>query len=380
MLSIVKGPYLQWPTLDSVTVMWETSVEAAAEVSVWDTQPVHSGLNGRARTLEETERRVTADRPGLIHKVILTGLSPDTSYHYRARSSAGSEEAASGLFPLKTAVAYETPFAFAVTSETGGYGDEGIDRRLFARIARYRPEFLLLVGDAVRRGNDYEDWDRFLFAPGRELFAHTPFYLCPGNHEEDASWLYRFTASPAPQYCYSFDYGNAHFTGLDSTRGLSYRDGNPVPTGAADGCAPGAAQYEFLKEDLRASRAVWKIVFFHYPPYVSGDYEVEAMRGLCPVLEEGGADLVFNSHTIVYERSHPIRAGRLDGQKGIIYVVAGGAGACPEWFHPRRAWHTAQALAVPHFVQVAIAGPRLELNAIDEEGRLFDTLILHKPG
>jgi hypothetical protein len=61
-----------------------------------------------------------------------------------------------------------------------------------------------------------------------------------------------------------------------------------------------------------------------------------------------------------------------------VYVVAGGAGAKPEWFHHKRAWHTAQALAVPHFVQVVIAGDRLELRAIDMEGRLFDTAVLRK--
>ena len=64
----------------------------------------------------------------------------------------------------------------------------------------------------------------------------------------------------------------------------------------------------------------------------------------------------------------------------MIYLVVGGAGACPQWFHHKRAWHTAQALAAPHFVQVVLAGTELELHAIDEEGRLFDTLKLTKSG
>jgi len=95
-------------------------------------------------------------------------------------------------------------------------------------------------------------------------------------------------------------------------------------------------------------------------------------------LEQYGVDMVFTSHTIVYERSHPIKAGAVDFETGVVYVVAGGAGMEPHWFHHKRAWHTAQALAIPHFVQVAIAEGRLELRAIDHEGRLFDTLVLHK--
>lgn len=141
---------------------------------------------------------------------------------------------------------------------------------------------------------------------------------------------------------------------------------------------PGNEQYDFLIRDLQSASAKWKIVFFHYPPYVSGGYQVEAMRQLCPVLEQYGVDLVFNSHTITYERSHPLRSGKIDFDDGIVYIVAGGAGAMPEWLLPKREWHTSQSLAVPHFVQVVAAADNLEIRAIDEEGRLFDMMRLIK--
>ena len=39
---------------------------------------------------------------------------------------------------------------------------------------------------------------------------------------------------------------------------------------------PGSPQHEFLVDDLKtAARATWKLVFFHYPPYVSGAFQVE---------------------------------------------------------------------------------------------------------
>ena len=139
---------------------------------------------------------------------------------------------------------------------------------------------------------------------------------------------------------------------------------------------PGSPQYDFFVDDLRTSQATWRFVFFHYPPYVSGDYQVEEMRRLCPVLEKYNVDIVFNSHTIVYERSHPIRNDRLDHDTGVVYMVAGGAGAMPKWLHHKPAWHTAHALAVPHFVQVAVAGNRLETKAIDIDGRVFDMMTM----
>ena len=100
------------------------------------------------------------------------------------------------------------------------------------------------------------------------------------------------------------------------------------------------------------------------------------MRILSPVSEQHGVDIVFNSHTIVYERSHPITAGKLDLDSGVRDIVVGGAGETQAWFNDKFAWHTAQAVAVPHFVQVAVAGQLLELRAIDKESRLFDTLTL----
>lgn len=53
-----------------------------------------------------------------------------------------------------------------------------------------------------------------------------------------------------------------------------------------------------------------------------------------------------------------------------------GAGAKLDWFHPKRAWHTAQALAVPHFGHVAVTDRRLQLTAVDVDGRVFDALAL----
>jgi len=364
-----------------MTIMWETTCAASSKITYCETKRVHCGLNGRLETVEDSAKTVENDDPAEIHAVTLNGLEADTTYQYRAASTDREGNVAeSDEYPLKTAVRDDEPFSFAVTSETGGYSDAEVNTRVFGQVSRYRPEFLLIVGDSVARGQVYEEWEKTLFGPGRELLTNTPFYLCLGNHEECSPWFYKFVAYPEPKNYYSFDYGNAHFVALDCTSPLDYKEGVIVPTEPGQGFMPGSPQYEFLVDDLKATRATWKFVFFHYPPYVSGDYQVDEMRVLCPVLEEHGVDVVFNSHTIVYERSHPLRNGKVDFQSGVVYVVAGGAGARPQWFHHKRAWHTSQALAVPHFVQVVIAEDVLVLNAIDEVGRLFDTVTLTKTG
>ncbi len=369
MTGLLKGPYLQWPTQESITVMWETATDQIGEVEWFETEAVHAGLSGAARTVEESRRSVCEVAATRIHRVELNALQSGRQYHYRV---VGEEQ----LHPMHSAPDTSTPFSFCVTSETGGYGDDEINERIFEQIARYRPDALIVVGDAVRNGSNYDDWERYFFGPARSLLHHTPFYLCPGNHEENADWFYQFTDFPAPGNYFGFDYGNAHFTAADSTRLVDFGDGHPVVTPEMK---PESAQRTFLRQDLTAgAAAMWRFAFYHYPPYVSGDYEVAQMRELGADADAAGVDIVFNSHTIVYERSHPIRGGQLDVDEGTIYIVAGGAGAKPDWLHPKRAWHTAQSQAIPHFVHVTIAGPTLELQVVDLDGHVIDHLRLRK--
>ncbi|MGO4537869.1 UTP--glucose-1-phosphate uridylyltransferase [Paenibacillus sp. 2TAB19] len=385
-LTFVNGPYLQWPTERGMTMMWETSQPASGKLEIYAANRIHSGERGNYVLHDHPMMTVHSEEGShrRIQRLTVDGLTPGTTYFYKAYAdSAEGRSVEEGPHPFRIAAPGGVPFSFVVTSETGGYhyfdqsgGD--INRSLFSQMSKYRPDFALFVGDMVDDGRRQEDWHTYLFGPGKELLAATPFYSCLGNHEYQSSWFYDYSAYPHPGNYYSFNYGDAHFIALDSTDFIKddfYPDGD-------GSIGPGHAQYDFLERDLQAAaenKALkWRIVFIHYSPFVSGGYEVEALRKLAPVMEKYGVDVVFSSHTIVYERSHPLREGKLDFDNGIVYVVAGGAGAMPSWQLPKREWHTSQSLAVPHFVQVTAAGDCLDLRAIDIEGRLFDTLKIRK--
>lgn len=370
MLSIIKGPYLQMPTYDGITVLWETSMEALSHVYIY---PVEL-LNNHFRSPVTIERpvRFYESSPSRIHKIKVTGLERGTAYHYKIVSAYGRHIVESPVNTFVTAVEPGTPFSFAVTAETGGYGDVELSSRVFSRIRKYRPDFLLLTGDLVHDGHKYEDWSKYFFTPASETLVNTPYYSCIGNNEHETEWFYKFNCFPEPQNYYSFEYGDVHFTCLDSSSMVDVDNQN------TEKIQPGHEQYDFLVNDLQNVKEKWKVVFFHYPPYISADFEIPAMRALCPIFEKYGVHIVFNSHTIVYERSHPITNGRLDEEGGVNYIVCGGAGAYPEWFRPKREWHTAQALAVPHFVQAVVTPKTFRLAAIDDQGRQFDQLCLKK--
>ena len=136
-------------------------------------------------------------------------------------------------------------------------------------------------------------------------------------------------------------------------------------------------QYRFLEQDLAAANAKWKFVIFHYPPYVSAINDVREMKILSPIMEKHGVDLVFNSHAAVYERSHPIRQNRYD-KTGIRYVVVGSFGDFESWFREKSNGFSAKLSSRPCYVRVTVSPGSLELQAIDYEGKLFDSLLLEK--
>lgn len=379
MLCLIKGPYLQWPTMDSMTVMWETSQPSSSRVEVLAAERIHSGYQGNYKPPEHVLSAFENDGDSTIHQVTVRNLEPGMIYFYKIHSENAHGSIESGPYPMKTAVRKGEPFSFTVTSETGGFSgfdtsDGQINIRIFDQMHRYRPDLALFIGDIVNDGNQYEDWETYFFGPGQTFLTSTPSYSCLGNHEDGASWYDDFFAFSPPKNYYSFDYGDVHFTCLDSTDFIP-KESYPHSAGPI---GRGQAQVDFLIRDLESASARWKIVYFHYPPYVSGGYQVEDLRQLCPIFEQYGVDLVFNSHTIVYERSHPLREGKVDYQEGIVYIVAGGAGAMPEWLLPKREWHTSQSVAVPHLVQVVATTDHLKINAIDAEGRLFDSMMIRK--
>lgn len=282
MLSIVKGPYLQRPTVNSMTIMWETSEPASSSVSVLVAERIHSGYQGNYKTPTEIRSTVSKEGYSTIHQVTVDHLNPSTIYFYQVLSENEQGSIESSPYPFKTAVQQGEPFSFTVTSETGGYS--GFDRsngqvnqNIFDQMLKYRPDFTLFVGDVVNDGDHYEDWEMYFFGPGKDLLVSTPCYNSLGNHEKNASLFYDFFAFDPPQNFYSFDYGDVHFICLDSTDFI-----NPESYPNSSGImSPGNAQYDFLVRDLQSTSARWKIVFFHYPPYVSGGYQVEDLRQLC---------------------------------------------------------------------------------------------------
>ena len=145
---------------------------------------------------------------------------------------------------------------------------------------------------------------------------------------------------------------------------------------------PGTTQYEWLVKDLQsenATRALWRFAVIHYPPYCAADYGRSDVQVLSPVFEEYNVDVVFSGHSHIYERTHPLKAGEVDLDDGVTYVVTGGGGAPLSKLHAKRAYWTAEAASKYHYCLIKIAQGNLHMMVYDIDGKLIDLLFLEKP-
>jgi hypothetical protein len=355
----VIDPYLQFATRTSMTVMCETDVPTTAVVEYGPTFPP----------------RLRAASPlGTLHEVRLDGLAPSAKHFYRVVCTApdGGKPLAGPPGTFQTAVGEEEAYSFCVIGDT--QRNPAVTAKLAKLMWDRRPHFVLHMGDVVDDGPDLRQWIGDLFGPCRELFARVPVYPCIGNHEKNHRHYYKYFSLPAPEYRYSFRYGNAEFWSVDTNK----------PVG------PGSEQHRWLDDTLAKSAATWKVCYHHHPCYSSDsdDYgdtaKGESRRQdtnaaqLVPLYERHGVALGLNGHIHLYERTWPVRAGKVDRAKGVTYLTSGGGGANLEDFEPTPAFFKNHGRVCFHYCYVTVSGGLMEWKVYDAEDRLFDQFTLTK--
>jgi predicted phosphodiesterase len=334
-----RGPYVQGVTATSAIICWMSKAPGVGAVRY-----------GKAPDLgrEGTDRRI-----GRCHAVALVGLDPGSTYVYRVEDVDGSPR--TGAF--STAPLGEG-FSFAVVGDSGSGGKGQL--AVAGLLRRSKPDLILHTGDVVYPSGEQRHYDRRFFAPYGDLIKDVPVFPVLGNHDvrkgNGTAFLENFhppRGSPgSTKRYYSFDWGDAHFVGLDSE--LYHGDRG----------ASAERQKTFLGRDLAATGKRWRIAFLHRSPYGSsrhgGDENVR--EDLEPLFVKHGLDLVFAGHDHVYERTVPIR--------GVTYVVSGGGGR--RLYPAGMERLTARSRSAHHAVLVRVDGTRLSLEATAPDGAVFD--------
>jgi len=180
-----------------------------------------------------------------------------------------------------------------------------------AKLIRSRDaQFILMLGDLCYGSTALSTQ---INANYREEKADGDLWPVLGNHEftdacgggNSAQGYLSYFSLPDNERYYNFKRGPIEFFAMNS-----YKD--------THGTSATSKQALWLKGKLAASTSPWQIVFFHHPPYSSGEHG--ATYYMRWPFEAWGADAVMSGHDHDYERI--MRDTNDDGVK-IPYFVSG---------------------------------------------------------
>lgn len=450
---LLVSPYLQPGNAPALTkeekvLIWQTDSipgDFKVEFSLTDE---HKKSTAKATSVKLNLK----NKNTFLYRANLSKLKFDSKYTYKV--FANEQPIAEGSFTTRTKKP-QTKFAV--------FGDCGAGTPQQAEIAyqvyQQNPQFVLVTGDNVYRSGLENEYRKNFFPyytskeanplSGAPLMQSIPFYMLLGNHDvygadldktpDGLAYFYyndlplngpateltvkatgneervkSFKSNSRPRFPkmsnFSFDHGNVHIICLDA---------NPY----ANPLDPTLVQW--LAEDLRNSKADWKIVSYHHPGFNSSKahYDYQYMRLLSPVLEQLGVDLVLTGHVHNYQRTLPLTfapkldstgthyvvtpEGRVDGKftldesfdgitktkpNGIVYIVTGAGGAPlydpslsgkPDlWKHdPQDNWvpFTTKIVSDIHsFTLIETDGKKLVLKQHDGKGIVFDEITMTK--
>jgi hypothetical protein len=355
---VTRGPFLQQTTPTSTRIILRTDV------------PAHSTL--------DIEGGPTAEADGTEHILSVSGLTPATEYTYVVKLDGAL---AGGPYHFRTAPRVGTPQGEkAKIAVIGDQGSGGVEEKKNASvIEQARPDLLLTVGDNSYPKGDISEWEKTFFTPFKAVLPSLTLAPSLGDHEYLTPLAAGYTDAfvlPGNERYYSQDWGNLHVVALDSNCV------DPVDAATMD-CDPEAMK-AWLREDLAKTRGSWRIVTMHRAAVASGRYGSSAkVAQLIPLFEEGGVDLVLQGHNHSYERTWPLRRGKIV-QRGYaasdapVYMTTGGGG---DWVYPppgaQPEWSAMRTAEFQHLL-LEMDGDRLRVDAVRSDGSLLDSFTLNK--
>ena len=420
--TLIRGPYLQVATNESMIIRWRTDVPTNSRVKI--------GSSANSLNTVFNDSAFVTD-----HIIKVTALQPGTRYYYSIGNFYQTDQGDSTNYFETLPEAGSTQLL-----RIGVFGDCGTNAPNQINVKNqflnylgqdYLNSWLLLGDNAYETGTDAEFQLKFFDIYKDNLLKKYPLWPTPGNHDygngttngpvtHDIAYYKNFSMpvngeaggepSGREEY-YSFDIGNTHFLSLDS-----YGRDN---TGFRlyDTLSP---QVLWVKRDLQANQNKgWVVAYWHHPPYTMGnhnsDTEVELIKireNFTRILERNGVDLILCGHSHDYERSKLMKgsygneasfnplvhnlsmsSGRYDtsanacpyvkqvasNYTGSVYVVAGSAGKVggQQAGYPHNAMHYSNSI-IGGAMMLEVQDNRLDVKWICSDGIIRDRFTMMK--
>lgn len=322
--AFTAGPWLQNVSKTGITIMWENNVATIGSVDYGITTAYGSNT---ASTTTATAGST------YVHKAFLTGLTPGTTYHYRAKVGTNI----SGDFTFITAPSDTINYNFLI----GLYSDTHTPTAIGTTMMNYllntrRIEICFACGDLVSSaGNTYSDVEANIVQQDIATVAtRVPLYAALGNHDVSSTWgggdeCRKFFDQPKAvnsdaagfKGSYMLNYGGAAAIFIDWTR-YQADIGGGTPSWLETQL--GSAAYQ---------NARFRFVCIHNAPYyerwhVDGEGQTGCLGTLglkntyANLLKKYNVDATFSGHLHAYERGQQTNAG---GYNTYFCVSGGGS-------------------------------------------------------
>lgn len=431
--TVIRGPYMQTPTENSIIIMWRTDVNTSTKV--W-----YGSSPASLTSFVEINNNVTD------HTIQITGLSPFTQYYYAVGSIGGvlAGQTPNHRFTTNPLPGTEQPIRVWAIGDFGKGNTGQIDvKNAYVNYAdsTHTDVWMWLGDNAYQNGEDNEYQTKVFAHTGfSDIFSWLPFWPTPGNHDYGEVWqqsaLFGIPYSNIPlqnhegpyfeivdvpeqaeagghpsnlEVFYSFDYGNVHFLSLNS----EVFDFTLTYNGIHE-------MRDWIIQDLQQNTQLFTVAYFHQPPYSKGSHDsddayelaMKAMREeIIPTLEDFDVDMIICGHSHVFERSYLIHGhygnsgsfntstmlmdggnGNFDQSNpyikddlpstpdGSVYVVCGNSGSnetAPALNHPVMAYTDGGSTAMGSFV-MDIYKNRLDGKYLKVNGTIGDDFTILK--
>jgi len=319
------------------------------------------------------EETLTFDRHEGVAEIWLQDLMPGSSYRYQLIFYEGDAVYPTEVGSFSTFERAPRSFSFVVYGATRSFPDR---HKLVADaiVATEGSSIVFHAGGLVDTATE-EHFDNFFWSIADLARSH-PYVSVPGQRDSDGGLYFDYFALPvgggfADEQWWSFDYGNVHFIGLDSTLVETADD------------ASMQAQVAWLEDDLAGVVGKIVVVFSHEALY-SASYETGQHEELCSAWESlfryYDVDVVFSASHACYEHLY---------RHGIHYINTGGGGS-PLIPDPRQTapGTVSRRYGMLHYVRCTLADDSLLVEAIPvalvvddavylvPSGRSIDTVLL----
>jgi hypothetical protein len=351
------GPVLGAVGEDFVAITWMTNRAVGFDLR-YSLAQVYDATGQWDETL-------TFERYEGVAEIWLQDLMPGSSYRYQLIFYEGDAVYPTEVGSFRTFEQNARSFSFAVYGATRSFPDR---HKLVAdAIATSEAVSLVFHAGGLVDTPTEEHFDNFFWAIG-DLARSNPFVSVIGGRDSDDSFYFDYLALPVgggldDEQWWSFDYGNIHFVGVDSTLAESAND------------LAMRAQTAWLEDDL--AQVVGKlIVVFSNDALYSASYADGKNKALCSAWESlfryYGVDVVFSASEACYEHVY---------RSGVHYVNAGGGGAplipAPEAIAPGT---VCRRYGMLHYIRCTLADDSLLIEAIPVASVIDDIIYLVPSG